>query len=204
MEKAVIVATNRRNIPCVSLRGVYLLCRPVGDRARITREKRPIITAERAVYRLPALTARRTAAFQPRGIRLSSRVHPDTPRETRLLVPRGRAGPLLSYSLIRFPRPSLVRRDDEGFVQRGQLLGGRGFLVTSPVTSSRASRRILHRVEFDRYGERVKKKERKEERKRLSNWKAGFRDTRWDWAITARLEDKLFEKMETGNLFFLV
>lgn len=98
MEKAVIVATNRRNIPCVSLRGVYLLCRPVGDRARITREKRPIITA---VYRLPALTARRTAAFQPRGIRLSSRVHPDTPRETRLLVPRGRAGPLLSLSLTR-------------------------------------------------------------------------------------------------------
>lgn len=54
--KAVIVATSWRNIRCI--RGVYLVYRPAGDRARITREKRPIITAGQTVYRLPALTAR--------------------------------------------------------------------------------------------------------------------------------------------------
>lgn len=101
---------------------MLLVALPVTGRALWARKR--LITAGRNVGRLPALTRapqkpRRTAAWNPAFF---ARARPDTPRETRLLVPRGRAAPLLSLSLSRFPRLDLSRRGS--FVQqRGQLSG---------------------------------------------------------------------------------
>lgn len=105
---------------CCQLTYVLLVALPVTGRALWAR--RGLITAGRNVGRLPALTRapqkpRRTAAWNPAFF---ARARPDTPRETRLLVPRGRAAPLLSLSLS----VSISSRRGSFVQQRGQLSEG--------------------------------------------------------------------------------
>lgn len=109
-----------------------------------------------------------------------TRVHPDTPRETRLLVPRGRAVPLLWFF------PPLVdgchRLETRGR-SRGQPASC--YFIRDVIQRRWISLyRGIWSVSGSARSQRTRVYPRETPRKTLSNWKAGFRDTeRWDPTI---------------------